>query len=69
MAKLGPVSRVLSNAFVQARDSLRRITPHVMKVMPFSALNHVLAHFCVSSCTKYESDNHGSTPYHHQHKD
>ncbi|KAF5775702.1 hypothetical protein HanXRQr2_Chr13g0615031 [Helianthus annuus] len=55
MAKLGPVSRVLSITFVQARGSLRRVTPHVMKVMPFSVLSHFLAHFCVSSCAKYES--------------
>ncbi|MFS7925636.1 hypothetical protein Hanom_Chr04g00287381 [Helianthus anomalus] len=55
MAKLGPVSRALSIAFVQARGSLRRVTPHVTKVMPFSFLNHFVAHFCVSSCSKYES--------------
>ncbi|MFS7925640.1 hypothetical protein Hanom_Chr04g00287421 [Helianthus anomalus] len=46
---------VWRQAFVQARGSLRRITPHVMKVMPFSVLNHFLAHFCLSSCSKYES--------------
>ncbi|MFS7926030.1 hypothetical protein Hanom_Chr04g00292191 [Helianthus anomalus] len=63
MANLGPVSRALTIAFVQGRGSLRRISPHVMNVMPFSS-----SHLCVQ-LLQIRVVNHGSTPYHHQHKD